>query len=141
MVETPRDRGSQEQCQSKKVFLFCHRLSDRNFGCTRQPYLIFSHFSNCCQNALPPRAPDTAGAYSATPAGKRWVTPLQIEGPTELWAPGPRAPMIRYVMATLERVHGMKLVHNREPYISSMGPFKCYVTLFSWNLDPHPPPS
>ena len=21
-----------------------------------------------------------------------------------------------------------------------MGPFKCYVTLFSWKLDPHPPP-
>ena len=22
---------------------------------------------------------------------------------------------------------------------SSMGPFKCYITLFSWKLDPHPP--
>ena len=24
--------------------------------------------------------------------------------------------------------------------ISYKGPFKCYVMLFSWNLDPHPPP-
>ena len=23
---------------------------------------------------------------------------------------------------------------------SHKGPFKCYVTLFPWNLDPHPPP-
>ena len=24
--------------------------------------------------------------------------------------------------------------------LSSQGPFKCYVTLFFWKLDPHPPP-
>ena len=29
-------------------------------------------------------------------------------------------------------------VHERPLYIK--GPFKCYVTLFSWKFDPHPPP-
>ena len=25
-------------------------------------------------------------------------------------------------------------------FMMCMGSFKCYVTLFSWKLDPHPPP-
>ena len=25
-------------------------------------------------------------------------------------------------------------------YFSDKGPFKCYITLFSWTFDPHPPP-
>ena len=30
------------------------------------------------------------------------------------------------------------LQYNR--FISTLGPFKCYVTLFFWKVDPHPPP-
>ena len=29
---------------------------------------------------------------------------------------------------------------NHIPGLSRKGPFKCYVTLFFWKLDPHPPP-
>ena len=28
----------------------------------------------------------------------------------------------------------------REEICDTLGPFKCYVTVFSWNLDPHQPP-
>ena len=90
MVKTPRDRGSEEKCQSRKLILFCHRLLVRNFSCRRQPrYLSFSHFSMyCCRNVLPPGlCPIHRGGLQRHPS---WET-LE-RAPQNCWPQGPEPP-------------------------------------------------
>ena len=65
-------------------------LSDRNYGCRRRPrYLIFSQFSIVAKMRLPP------GLWPGPRRGQTLGVTI-TEGPTELWAPGPRDPTIRH---------------------------------------------
>ena len=38
------------------------------------------------------------------------------------------------------KLHLFKRLYFQHHHVSDEGPFKCYVTLFSWKFDPHPPP-
>ena len=79
VAETPRDRGSEENASLKSsFFVLVYRIGilgvDGNqatwFSATFQ-YIVAKMV--CLRGS----APTPLWAYSATPAGKRWVTPLQ----------------------------------------------------------------
>ena len=48
----------------------------------------------------------------------------------------PRPPYL----VTGETHHALVSQHPFHPAAANQGPLKCYVRLFSWNLDPQPPP-
>ena len=57
---------------------------------------------------------------------------------------GKWCPMMSVVYISHQNVVPTNCLNNRKKYhicgVSRLGPFKCYVTLFFWKLDPHLPP-